>query len=270
MLGFSRWRVILIIARWRSAYCSPSPASCRSGCSASCHRRCRQRSIWASIFPAAAISCWKPIRMMSPRPGSRIWKIRSAPSCGAATRRSRSAISRARAASSPSWCAIRRQVDAAVERIRPLTQGAGLTGQRDYDVAVQDSSTIVITPTKAGIDNALNQAMDVAKEVIDRRINELGTREPTIIRQGTNRIVVQVPGLQDPQAAEEPARPDRQAGVQAGRLYRRPRRNGAGHRAPIGSEILPYPTNALRRAVHRGEAAGDGVGRRADRRAAGL
>jgi preprotein translocase subunit SecD len=82
------------------------------------------------------------------------------------------------------------QVDAAVERIRPLTQGAGLTGQRDYDVAVQDSSTIVIMPTKAGIDNALNQAMDVAKEVIDRRINELGTREPTIIRQGANRIVV--------------------------------------------------------------------------------
>ncbi|MGL6043433.1 MAG: protein translocase subunit SecD, partial [Sandaracinobacteroides sp.] len=37
-------------------------------------------------------------------------------------------------------------------------------------------------------------------EVIRRRIDELGTREPTIIRQGDTRIVVQVPGLQNPDA----------------------------------------------------------------------
>ena len=42
------------------------------------------------------------------------------------------------------------EVDAAVERIRPLTQGAGLTGQRDFNVEVVNSSTIVITPTQAG------------------------------------------------------------------------------------------------------------------------
>eukprot|EP01035_Chromulina_nebulosa_P046070 gene46070-62398_t len=42
--------------------------------------------------------------------------------------------------------------------------------------------------------------MDTAKDVIDRRMNALGTLEPTIIRQGDNRIVVQVPGLDDPEA----------------------------------------------------------------------
>jgi preprotein translocase subunit SecD len=52
--------------------------------------------------------------------------------------------------------------------------------------------------------------MDSATEVVRRRIDELGTREPTIIRQGDTRIVVQVPGLQDPEALKEPARPDRQ------------------------------------------------------------
>ncbi|HMO69689.1 MAG TPA: protein translocase subunit SecD, partial [Novosphingobium sp.] len=36
-------------------------------------------------------------------------------------------------------------------------------------------------------------------EIIRRRIDELGTREPTIIRQGSDRIVVQVPGLDDPE-----------------------------------------------------------------------
>ena len=35
-------------------------------------------------------------------------------------------------------------------------------------------------------------------EVVRRRIDELGTREPTIERQGEDRILVQVPGLQDP------------------------------------------------------------------------
>ena len=42
--------------------------------------------------------------------------------------------------------------------------------------------------------------MDSATEVVRKRIDELGTREPTIIRQGAQRIVVQVPGLDDPGA----------------------------------------------------------------------
>ncbi len=42
------------------------------------------------------------------------------------------------------------QVDAAVERIRTLTQGAGMTGQRDFNVEVRDGKTIVVTPTSAG------------------------------------------------------------------------------------------------------------------------
>ena len=58
----------------------------------------------------------------------------------------------------------------------------------------------MLQPTQAGLDKAVDNAMDVAREVIDRRINALGTLEPTIIRQGSNRIVVQVPGLQDPEA----------------------------------------------------------------------
>ena len=61
------------------------------------------------------------------------------------------------------------QVDAAVERIRPLTQGAGLTGQRDFNVEVVNSSTVTITPTSAGIDAAVKSSMEVATEVIRKR-----------------------------------------------------------------------------------------------------
>ncbi len=92
------------------------------------------------------------------------------------------------------------KVDAAREQILPLTSGAGLTGQRDWDIKVEDGSRYVLTPTKAGIDQAVGMAMDTATEVVRKRIDALGTREPTIIRQGEQRIVVQVPGLKDPQA----------------------------------------------------------------------
>jgi preprotein translocase subunit SecD len=95
------------------------------------------------------------------------------------------------------------QVDAAREQILPLTNGAGLTGQRDWDIRVEDGSRFVLTPTKAGIDLAVSQAMDTATEVVRKRIDALGTREPTIIRQGEDRIVVQVPGLKDPQALKD-------------------------------------------------------------------
>ena len=95
------------------------------------------------------------------------------------------------------------QVDAARDLILPLTSGAGLTGKRDWDFKVVDSTRIVLTPTKEGIDQAVTNAMDTATEVVRKRIDALGTREPTIIREGNDRIVVQVPGLKDPTALKD-------------------------------------------------------------------
>ena len=42
------------------------------------------------------------------------------------------------------------QVDAAVERMRNLTKPVALTGSRDWDVQVVDSTRVVLTPTPAG------------------------------------------------------------------------------------------------------------------------
>ncbi len=92
------------------------------------------------------------------------------------------------------------QVDAARDEIEPLTYGAGLTGQRDWNIQVEDGSRFILTPTEAGLEQAVSNAMETAIEVVRKRIDALGTREPTIIRQGDARIVVQVPGLEDPQA----------------------------------------------------------------------
>ncbi len=46
----------------------------------------------------------------------------------------------------------------------------------------------------------IRQVVEQAIPIIERRINELGLVEPTIQRQGIDRILVQVPGLGDPQA----------------------------------------------------------------------
>ena len=44
----------------------------------------------------------------------------------------------------------------------------------------------------------IRQAVDQSIQIVERRVNELGTVEPLIQRQGADRILVQVPGLQDP------------------------------------------------------------------------
>ncbi|MBX3574900.1 MAG: protein translocase subunit SecDF [Mesorhizobium sp.] len=54
------------------------------------------------------------------------------------------------------------------------------------------------TLTDAGINYRMSSALEQSIEVVGRRVNELGTTEPLIQRQGADRILVQVPGLQDP------------------------------------------------------------------------
>jgi len=134
------------------------------------------------------------------------------------------------------------RLDAAVELIRALTRPSGMTGQRDWNVQVVDSTRIVLTPTQAGLDNAVDQAMQVATDVVRRRIDEMGTREPTIIRQGNDRIVVQVPGLQDPEALKS------LLGKTAKLEFKLVDQTVsaadiAANRAPPGSQIVPYPDN---------------------------
>ena len=134
------------------------------------------------------------------------------------------------------------QLDAAVERARAQTQAVGVTGQRDWNVAVVDSTRIVMTPTAAGLADAADRAMQTATEVVRKRIDELGTREPTIVREGTTRILVQVPGLQDP--AQLRALLGKTAKLEFKLVdLAANAADVAQGRAPPGSQVLPYPGN---------------------------
>ena len=76
----------------------------------------------------------------------------------------------------------------------------------------------VMTPTQAGLAEALDKAMnDRPRGRLQPGRSRAARKEATIIRQGKDRILVQVPGLQDPGGAEGADRQDRAARVQAGR-----------------------------------------------------
>ena len=51
---------------------------------------------------------------------------------------------------------------------------------------------------QAAIIERIRQTIEQSIQIVEKRVNELGTVEPVIQRQGTDRILVQVPGLQDP------------------------------------------------------------------------
>lgn len=137
------------------------------------------------------------------------------------------------------------QLEDARQRLSQMTTGAQLTGQRDWDIQVVDSTRFVITPTKAGIDEAIDSAMSGATEVVRRRIDSLGTREPTIIRQGATRIVVQVPGLQDPTALKALLGKTAKLEFKLVDTTADTAKLALGQ-APIGDQILPYPSAAGR------------------------
>jgi len=98
------------------------------------------------------------------------------------------------------------QVETALAKLRELSQPLGgflgTTGQRSLDVG-NDGNLIRLTVTDPAIVERVRQAVEQSIQIIERRINELGTVEPLIQRQGTDRILVQVPGLQDPTRLKE-------------------------------------------------------------------
>ncbi|CFX48148.1 Protein translocase subunit SecD [Candidatus Filomicrobium marinum] len=93
------------------------------------------------------------------------------------------------------------QTNEALSQLRKLAQpvGGGMIAGADNDIAVSESGDgfITVAPTEAGIHQRSTNAAAAAIEVVRRRIDAIGTTEPDIVRQGTDRILVQVPGFDD-------------------------------------------------------------------------
>ena len=89
------------------------------------------------------------------------------------------------------------QINRAVEVVsalaRPVTTLSG-AGSKDIVVTSIDD-TIIIELSEAEKIATDTRTMDQSLEIIRRRVDEAGTREPTIQRQGTDRVLIQVPGI---------------------------------------------------------------------------
>ncbi len=138
-------------------------------------------------------------------------------------------------------------LDKAMTRLRQLAQpisnsliGGG--GAQTLDIASTPDGVITLTPTQAGLDDTIRRAVDQSIEIVRRRVDELGTTEPSIQRQGADRILVQVPGLQDPQRLKQ------LIGTTAKLTFRMvdlsmPVQQAEATRPPPESEILPSVDN---------------------------
>ena len=135
---------------------------------------------------------------------------------------------------------------------------AGTPGGRDIVVRTEGEAGIRISFVEEAMNAEAGKAVEQSIEIIRRRIDELGTKEPTIIRQGVNRIVVQAPGESDPERLKDvigqTAKLTFQMVDETADLAA-----AAQGRAPPGSEVLPMeegPTPFIvvrRRALVSGE-----------------
>jgi protein-export membrane protein SecD len=90
------------------------------------------------------------------------------------------------------------KTDAAVAALRPLVSRDPSTGVADMGIASDPNGTIVLTLSAAALSQRAAGAVDQSIEIVRRRIDETGVVDPQITRQGQDRIIVQLPGIGDP------------------------------------------------------------------------
>ena len=69
----------------------------------------------------------------------------------------------------------------------------------ELDVKKIDNDFIEISFSKFGLLTINNAALKQSIEIVRRRIDDVGTKEPTILQRGEKRILVELPGLKDPE-----------------------------------------------------------------------
>ncbi len=107
-------------------------------------------------------------------------------------------------------------------------------GVRELQIDIGADGNGVITLVEAALHDKAARAVEQSIEIIRRRIDATGVNEPTIARQGENRILVQLPGVDDPDRIK------RLMGQTAKLTFRLlgPDTDAASGRAPPGFELL--------------------------------
>ena len=73
----------------------------------------------------------------------------------------------------------------------------------ELDLNILNDKDIKVSFSKYGLLTINNSALKQSIEIVRRRIDDVGTKEPTILQRGDKRILVELPGLKDPERIKE-------------------------------------------------------------------
>lgn len=92
------------------------------------------------------------------------------------------------------------QMDAVKKQLRGLDASQSAFGMSTPELAIEQvsDSELHVTLTEAMLNERVTMAIEQSLEIVRKRIDEVGVAEPSIQRMGLDRIVVQLPGVQDP------------------------------------------------------------------------
>ena len=69
----------------------------------------------------------------------------------------------------------------------------------ELDLEILENNNVRVLFSKYGLLTINNSALKQSIEIVRRRIDDVGTKEPTILQRGEKRILVELPGLKDPE-----------------------------------------------------------------------
>jgi len=95
------------------------------------------------------------------------------------------------------------QLEAAMAAVRPLATSENASGRPDLDIASTPDGQITLALSPVALAERGTAAVQQSIEIVRRRIDETGVADPQITRQGQDRIVVQLPGIEDPNRIKE-------------------------------------------------------------------
>jgi len=119
---------------------------------------------------------------------------------------------------------------------QPLQSGLlGDSGQRDITIEVTPDGLFTLALNQQGLKEKSDAILQQSIEIVRRRIDQMGLTEPVIQRQGTDRILLQLPGVDDPQRIKDIL------GKTAKMTFRMVdvSQEAAQGRPPPGSEVIP-------------------------------
>ena len=122
------------------------------------------------------------------------------------------------------------QLQPALDALKTIA--ANPDGTQDFDVHTQPDGALSLTLNEAALRARATAAVQQSIEIVRRRIDATGVLDPQITRQGDNRIVVQLPGVDDPEPYQAAYRHDGQDDVPPGGRSRRPEPPRAARRRP--------------------------------------